>query len=655
MDFPLLGSINVSCKIGDLIDAVDVWCVKPHVVNRRLAGCVELWKEEVSINNIQEDLVADITRHISESIELVKPSNIDNIQSGKHLAETLSENNASGLLNLASLQSDIFKYLNSCIRFLSTGNVVKLKILFRRLLPRHIGRHFATYEVIVLTCTDSAVASISFMPICTTRSLELLCHKTYCIQFNARNLRLEYYTHNDFNDDTSQSALVVSTSWLEETLITKLKTWAESSFSSDTPLRKGQSLALVNIEEYTHLYAELKQKYGPYFIQIWPESTDPLKFVYEDIALATYLLILWKQERMEKNISTMQSFVDLGCGNGLLVHLLSQEGHPGRGIDISKRKIWSLYGDATTLQEEAIQPNALTVKEDWIIGNHSDELTPWIPVIASRSSYSTRYFVLPCCFFDFHTKFHRVDQRKPQYESYLDYIFHIGLDLGFTVSTDTLRIPSTKRVCQIGYGRTYVQKDYDNIGTIISKVLSSRSHAINACDGNDKELFKPRIVLNDPKNCSHVDFEVKALIINTVFENLLLKESEIKEKYESTKISSKGVSWKDWKNGGCIHLNELANLFDSSTLKELKSQCGGLQTLLKNNRHIFKVVGGVVCLRDYRNPTDMKPSKKSLQKSQNKKDKHKTKCCWFYTHHPQGCVLSTIECKYAHGEADCVR
>lgn len=105
-------------------------------------------------------------------------------------------------------------------------------------------------------------------------------------------------------------------------------------------------------------------------------------------------------------------------------------------------------------------------------------------------------------------------------------------------------------MCQIGYGRTYVQKDYDNIGTIISKVLSSRSHAINACDGNDKEFFKPRIVLNDPKNCSHVDFEVKALIINTVFENLLLKESEIKEKYESTKISSKGVSWKDWKNGG---------------------------------------------------------------------------------------------------------
>ncbi len=76
---------------------------------------------------------------------------------------------------------------------------------------------------------------------------------------------------------------------------------------------------------------------------------------------------------------------------------------------------------------------------DWLIGNHSDELTPWIPVMAARltflecdcaqgmcgytaiycsgcveaiigvsytfrSSYKTKYFVLPCCPHDFDGK-----------------------------------------------------------------------------------------------------------------------------------------------------------------------------------------------------------------------------------------------------------
>ena len=39
---------------------------------------------------------------------------------------------------------------------------------------------------------------------------------------------------------------------------------------------------------------------------------------------------------------------------------------------------------------------------------------------------------------------------------------------------------------------------------------------------------------------------------------------------------------------GKLHLNDVIQLFDGETLKELKAQCGGIQTLLKNNRNIFK-------------------------------------------------------------------
>lgn len=77
--------------------------------------------------------------------------------------------------------------------------------------------------------------------------------------------------------------------------------------------------------------------------QMWPEVTDPLKFVYEDIAIATYLLLLWRSERQRRGLASPQSFVDLGCGNGLLVYILAGEGHVGLGIDVKSRKIWDLF------------------------------------------------------------------------------------------------------------------------------------------------------------------------------------------------------------------------------------------------------------------------------------------------------------------------
>jgi tRNASer (uridine44-2'-O)-methyltransferase len=83
---------------------------------------------------------------------------------------------------------------------------------------------------------------------------------------------------------------------------------------------------------------------------MWPENTDPLKHVYEDVAIATYLLLLWEQERLQRGTDAYQTFVDLGCGNGLLVHILNSEGHQGIGLDVRKRKLWDLYPSSTKLQ-----------------------------------------------------------------------------------------------------------------------------------------------------------------------------------------------------------------------------------------------------------------------------------------------------------------
>ncbi|GIX95693.1 probable tRNA [Caerostris extrusa] len=58
----------------------------------------------------------------------------------------------------------------------------------------------------------------------------------------------------------------------------------------------------------------------------------------------------WAQERKLKNLTKKQTFIDLGCGNGLLDHILSSEGYKGIGIDLKKRKIWDIYGHETNLE-----------------------------------------------------------------------------------------------------------------------------------------------------------------------------------------------------------------------------------------------------------------------------------------------------------------
>lgn len=85
-------------------------------------------------------------------------------------------------------------------------------------------------------------------------------------------------------------------------------------------------------------------------MQIWPECTDPSKFVYEDVAIAAYLLLLWEQNDSKKK----RTFVDLGCGNGLLVYILAKEGHSGIGLDVRKRNIWDMYPPDVILQVSKI-------------------------------------------------------------------------------------------------------------------------------------------------------------------------------------------------------------------------------------------------------------------------------------------------------------
>ncbi|KAH3682689.1 hypothetical protein WICPIJ_006352 [Wickerhamomyces pijperi] len=265
-------------------------------------------------------------------------------------------------------------------------------------------------------------------------------------------------------------------------------------------------------------YISLKKKYSKILVDNWVESTDPGKHVFEDIAIAAFLIELWSKIYPTKEEF---EFRDLGCGNGLLVHLLISEGYKGVGIDARARKSWKVYPENVqeNLKEQVIIPSVLlrphpSVKalaptltdngrvfqvpvsnqglldsdpdvpviayyssasllksnkvnvtefpsNTFIIGNHSDELTCWIPLLGYP------FLVIPCCShalsgarvrFPTKRKTNQQNQANPKqgkvnsaYAGLVDHVEHLASEIGWKVEKEMLRIPSTRNAAIIGY------------------------------------------------------------------------------------------------------------------------------------------------------------------------------------------------------------
>jgi tRNASer (uridine44-2'-O)-methyltransferase len=206
---------------------------------------------------------------------------------------------------------------------------------------------------------------------------------------------------------------------------------------------------IVPQKRFQETYARLKSVYARTYMQSWVENTDPAKHVFEDLGIAAFLMELWKDmydcsgehaDETKNDKSPFPGFVDIGCGNGLLVNLLILEGFSGWGFDARQRKSWKMYSilvpdilypiDSTNRNDNSHHlaqhlantilsnpPNQLNQRQlseqqaqqdqtstfhngifppgTFIISNHADELTPWTPLIAHLNS--SPFIAIPCC------------------------------------------------------------------------------------------------------------------------------------------------------------------------------------------------------------------------------------------------------------------
>lgn len=261
---------------------------------------------------------------------------------------------------------------------------------------------------------------------------------------------------------------------------------------------------LVPREEYMDLYLILKERYASTIINKWALSTDPLKHVFEDIGIAAFLILLWKETYMATG-EKMTSFVDVGCGNGLLVHLLNAEGYQGFGFDLQERKSWQVWKDlpgGADLRTISLDAPAMVENSDslfppgsFLIGNHADELTSWIPLLAHSIPEVYGFVNIPCCLYrlngdhfgdmkhdvseqdlshllgrskenqTFQFTQEQIERGPPPAQGkststtrntvYLKYLSHLHLQAGWHLEKEALRIPSTKNWALVGRRRVW--------------------------------------------------------------------------------------------------------------------------------------------------------------------------------------------------------
>ncbi|RYO86180.1 hypothetical protein DL762_004883 [Monosporascus cannonballus] len=260
-------------------------------------------------------------------------------------------------------------------------------------------------------------------------------------------------------------------------------------------------------------YARLKEKYARQLIETWAEVTDPSKHVFEDLGIAAFLIELWRQMY---ETHPFPGFVDIGCGNGLLVYILREEGYQGWGFDARQRKSWDNYNkstvasnDSSPLRQHVLLPsviqnsldspekvseslqgstesemihNGLFPKGTFIISNHADELTPWTPILAAVSECP--FIMIPCCSHDLSGARFRAPAPKGKgksssaYASLVGWVGNVARDCGWEIEKEMLRIPSTRNTGLIGRKRTDDGPSRD-IEEIISKYGGTTGYVDN--------------------------------------------------------------------------------------------------------------------------------------------------------------------------------
>ena len=265
-------------------------------------------------------------------------------------------------------------------------------------------------------------------------------------------------------------------------------------------------------------YLSLKAAHSHRLVTSWAESTDPRKHVFEDLLIAAFLIEWWgriyyrPEEQLEGGGGGRRpwvGFVDVGCGNGVLVDVLRREGWCGWGFDARRRKSWEVlmpHASSTTVEEPWLKEmllipslllpsdgdsdngcgsngdlkgvtthNGIFPPHTFLISNHSDQLTGWAPLLAALSNCP--FIAIPCCSYNLSGDKFRAPapssspststppQTAPKpsggsaYAALCAWTENLAERTGWVVEKEVLRIPSTRNIAILGRKRMVLEEE----------------------------------------------------------------------------------------------------------------------------------------------------------------------------------------------------
>lgn len=379
---------------------------------------------------------------------------------------------------------------NSQIKFMPKIEIV------RRIIPRNPFKDYIINQtsVVLADSSQNSVLVVYIPHVEHEKEIPFYLPVVYgiAILYHQQQMSIHYLP---FNYTDSQQERILRQLDPNDRSIRIAHRLLETSCKHSQGLKDGYSKRvhhdlIVPREAFQNRYISLKKKYSSTLVNQWVEKTDPKKHVFEDLAIAAFLIEFWRL-----NGFLEFQFLDIGCGNGLLVYILHMEGYKGKGVDARRRKSWDTYPHETQamLQEKIFIPSIILepdskekyfavanvdglvqyhlstklIQADYVmttndiphdtflIGNHSDELTCWLPLMGFP------FMVIPCCSHGLSGAKKRYTKSKQvlTYASLVEHVQDLAKSVGWITEKEYLRIPSTRNVALVGFNKHLKVKD----------------------------------------------------------------------------------------------------------------------------------------------------------------------------------------------------
>lgn len=236
---PIITS-SITVPLNRFWDALVVYHDKPHTVNRKLGGIVQLSFFKLFSAKIKN--VYELFTHSGILYEVRKLKDIT--------SDSITDDFIRSFIEPYDKNFELRKSHTDDLKNSYDGVFISVRILLSR-----IKGHENCVEIVILNKKDNKA---TFHSVSVDKEKSVAPQFPYTIEYmNSGHVRIVL---ENIEDCESNSA-----NWLCENVFTKILKWVDSL--EDNPNRI-ESLSLINVEQYYRLYHSLKTKYSQALINV---------------------------------------------------------------------------------------------------------------------------------------------------------------------------------------------------------------------------------------------------------------------------------------------------------------------------------------------------------------------------------------------------